>query len=301
MPLLSVQVFDRNKTELYSYGSVSKFRRFFELFSLTSWFAGDQSQQTRVQALIINNQLIAFHNTPNDLLLVGSATLNTSFHELEQFLELLSDSLGNKNPFQNDSTEPFQRLCESIINTVDSTKELKIALLGLDGSGKTTFANYFAENQPLAVSASYLPTSLLNIVKVKRIGDLPFHFQFFDLGMAFQRHWWKFRQACNGFIFFMDSSDSQRMTQAQELFQELRNFWDLPCVIAANKCDISKIVNLRKYIARKLRVPVKYVYETETWNGIGLLSLIKGLVKQEIQAKKIAASLVRSKRTEIST
>ncbi|MHA2075780.1 MAG: ADP-ribosylation factor-like protein [Candidatus Hodarchaeales archaeon] len=284
MALLSVKVFDKDNVEIHSTVSILTENFIHEFIPHLGELARDQSAQDHIQALIRNHHLIAFYNTPEDLLLVAFATLNTSFHRLHSFLEHLGDTLRldftlNKS---KPSSQDFQDTCDSIAKKVDSSTEMKIALLGLDRSGKTTFANYFSEDKYLAVFDSYVPTNLLNIVKVPPANNLP-SMQFYDLGMAFQNHWWKFSKESDAFIFFI-SSDDTRMNEARGLLQEIRNFWDLPFVIAANKKDASKIVNLRKYVSRKLRVPIKLIFETETSTGIGLVELLQGLVK-EIQNK----------------
>jgi GTPase SAR1 family protein len=291
LTLLSVKVFDKDNVEIHSTISVETDNFIHELIPFLSELARDQSSQNHVQALIRNHHLIAFYNTPEDLLLVALATLNTSFQRLHSFLEHLGDSL--RLDFTLNKLKPsfqyFQDNCDSIAKKVDSTIEMKISLLGLDRSGKTTFANFFSEDKCLAVFDSYIPTNLLNIVKVPPTNNLP-SMQFYDLGMAFQNHWWKFSKESDGYIFFF-SSDDTRMNEARDLLQELRNFWDLPFVIAANKRDTSKIINLRKYVSRKLRVPIKIVYETETSTGLGLGELLQGLMR-EIQNKNMILNKV---------
>ncbi len=118
--------------------------------------------------------------------------------------------------------------------------------------------------------------------------------QFYDLGWAFQPQWWRFSNESDGYIFFVDSSDSDRIKKSQELLQEIRNFWDRPFIVAANMRDTSRIVNIRKYLARKFRISSRKIYEINTWTGDGILPLLEGLVKREIEGKKIAVSMVLS-------
>ncbi len=301
MTLLSVKVFDRSNSELNSTVSVSSDRKFYDLIPLLGRLAREETQQGRTQGLIINERLFAFRSAINDLMLVATATINTSFQKLELFLELLCEFLTNEIPTPESivSTKNFQDVCNSIVETVDgSSIELKIALLGLDRSGKTTFVNFFKENQSLAGFDSYQPTQNLNIIRTDNISDLP-QIQFFDLGYAFQQQWWRFSSESDGYIFFVDSSDSSRIKKSEELLQEIRNFWDLPFVVAANMRDTSKIVNIRKYLARKFRISSKKIFETNTWTGAGILPLLEGLVKREIQANKIMVSLVHSNKNKI--
>ncbi len=287
MTLLSVKVFDINNKELYSSVSISNDLWFYNLIPHLGKLARE-SQREQVQALIYNNYLIAFFNVlPENSLLVTIASVNTSLRKLEHFLGLLGSTIQNSK----ESLENFQDICDSIIKTVDSNQEVKISLLGLERSGKTTFVNSFAKDRPLTEFEAYHPTPLLNIVRMEHIYDLP-PITFFDLGKAFSQQWWRFSSESDGYIYFVDSSDSQRMKQAHELLQELRNFWDLPFVIAANKIDVCRIANIKKYIARKFQVSSKKVYEISTWTGTGILPILKGLINHEIIGTKIPVSLV---------
>jgi GTPase SAR1 family protein len=296
LALLSVKVFDKNNVEIQSTVSVSSDKFVHALIPLIGELAREESHQNHVQALVRNNHLLTFYNTPEDFLLVAYATPNTSFRRLQKFLELLGEKIRvniTLNKFKP-SDQNFQDICDSVAKSIDSTKELRISLLGLERSGKTTFANYFSEDSSLAVFNSYTPTNLLNIVNIHQIDNLP-SMRLYDLGMAFQNQWWKFKGESDGYIFFISSDDS-RMNEARDLLQEVRNFWDLPFVVAANKRDTARIVNLRKYISRKVRVPIKLVYETETSTGYGLIGLLEGLVKEIHSKKTIVNKLFHSRK-----
>lgn len=291
LTLLSVKVFDKNNKEIHTTVSVSADNSIYDSIHQIGELAREESRQNHVQALVRENHILAFVNTLNDLLLVAKATPNTSYRRLQSFLEHLKKKFSiNKALNQSKpSNLNFQDICDSITKSIDSIVELRIALLGLDRSGKTTFANFFSEDNRLAVFESYKPTNLLNISKIHSIGNFPL-LRFYDLGMKFQNQWWKFSRESDGYIFFV-SSDDTRMNEARDLLQEVRNFWDLPFVVAANKRDTAKISNIRKYVCRKLRVPRKIVYETETSTGFGLIELLEGLEK-EIQGKKVVVSNV---------
>lgn len=291
LTLLSVKVFDKNNKEIHTTVSVSADNSIYDSIHQIGELAREESRQNHVQALVRENHILAFVNTLNDLLLVAKATPNTSYRRLQSFLEHLKKKFSiNKALNQSKpSNLNFQDICDSITKSIDSIVELRIALLGLDRSGKTTFANFFSEDNRLAVFESYKPTNLLNISKIHSIGNFPL-LRFYDLGMKFQNQWWKFSRESDGYIFFV-SSDDTRMNEARDLLQEVRNFWDLPFVVAANKRDTAKISNIRKYVCRKLRVPRKIVYETETSTGFGLIELLEGLEK-EIQGNKVVVSNV---------
>lgn len=291
LTLLSVKVFDKNNKEIHSTVSVSADNSIYDSINQIGELAREKSPQNNVQALVRENHILAFVNTLDDLLLVAKATPNTSYRSLQSFLEHLkknyriNKALNQSKP----SNLNFQDICDSITKSIDSMVELRIALLGLDRSGKTTFANFFSEDNRLSVFESYKPTNLLDISKIYSIGNLP-SLRLYDLGMKFLNQWWKFSKESDGYIFFV-SSDDTRMNEARDLLQEVRNFWDLPFVVAANKRDTAKISNIRKYVCRKLRVPRKIVFETETSTGFGLIELLEGLEK-EIQGKKVIVNNV---------
>ena len=295
MPLLSVKVFDEKNSEVMSADSVSNSPQFFDLVPVLGKLAREDNQKDCTQGIIINNQLIAFRATIQDLILVTVASVNTSFQRLELFLNLLDDHLSKNPPTpESISSRDFHDLCNSLIKAIDnSNTELKVSLLGLERSGKSTFVNYFREDRPLAGFESYNPTQLLDIIRIDARGNLP-QIQFYDLGYAFQQHWWRFSNESDAFIFFVDSSNSKQIRKSQELFQEVRNFWDLPFVIAANMRDISRIANIRKYLARRFCISSRKIYETNTSTGDGILALLEGLVKNELQGSKLAVPAVHS-------
>ncbi|MFX0124918.1 MAG: ADP-ribosylation factor-like protein [Candidatus Hodarchaeota archaeon] len=301
MTLLSVKIFDQNNTELISTVSISSDQQFYEIIPVLGKLARRETQKGRTQGIIIGKQLIAFRVTIHDLMLVSVASNNTSFQRLDLFLGLLNEYLDKDVPDPKSivSSKHFQDLCNSIVKAVESSnKELKIALLGLDRSGKSTFVNYLREDRPLAGFDSYQPTQLLDIIRIDPIGNLPY-IRFLDLGYAFQQQWWRFKDDSDGYIFFVDSSDSKRIRKSQELFQEVRNFWDCPFVIAANMRDISRITDIRKYLARRFRISSRKIYETNTWTGDGISALLIGLVENELQRSKLAVSVVHSNRKKV--
>ncbi len=296
MTILSVKIYDANDTELCSTISVSYDLKIKSLIPFLRNFSAKTLQEqipNQVQAYIQGEYIIAFLTTDHNWLIVAIATISTSYLKVQRFLELLYDFIPTDNtPLDS---EQFQSLCDQIISSVDTKPLLNIALLGLDKSGKTTFIRYFEENQPLGFEP-YQPTKLLNISKIQQIGTFPYAFRFIDLGYGFRRNWYKFSKEADAFIFFVDSSDVNRMSLSRDLLQEVRNFWDKPYVVAANKYDFSKVQNIKKYIARKFRVPLRQIYETETSTGRGLIPMLEGLINQEFISKKTPLSLLRTRK-----
>ena len=301
MTLLSVKVFDDVNSELISTVSISSSQQFYKLVPVLGKLAREEQQRGSTKGIIINNQLIAFRSTIHDLMLVSVASMNTSFQRLEMFLNLLNEELSKNvlTPKSIMSPKYFQDLCNSLIKVIDdSNSELTIALLGLGRSGKSSFVNHFRENRPLAGFESYQPTQLLDIIRVDSIGNLP-QLCFYDLGYAFQQQWWRFSNESDAYIYFVDSSDSKQIRKSQELFQEVRNFWDQPFVIAANFRDVSKITNIRKYLARRFCISSRKIYEINTSTGDGISALLEGLVQNELQRNKLAVPIARPNRKKV--
>ncbi|MHA1237322.1 MAG: ADP-ribosylation factor-like protein [Candidatus Hodarchaeales archaeon] len=289
MTLLAVKVFDESNNEVVTTISIGADNcNISEILPTIRKLIIDQNQKHSPQGWVCGNYSFVFDYISSEkLFLVAIASLNTSFVKLKNFLELLKASI-KENLFDATGTissKHFQDTCDLLVKSVDSSSNLNISLLGLAKSGKTTFIQQYITEQQLAGFNSYEPTRLVNIVNLEGSTDLP-QIRFYDLGMAFQQHWWKFSAESDGYIFFVDMSDSNSINASKELLEEIRNFWDLPFVIAANKMDNSIIKNPRRYLSRKLFIPIRLIYEVETSTGVGLKALLQNLVTNEIQVKK---------------
>ena len=296
MTLLAVKVFDENNNEVASTISVNADNcNLPEILPIIRQLVSKNTNLNSPQGWVCGRFSYIFdYLNSKKLLFVVVSTLNTSIVKLEQFLQLLKSST-KKNilePTGKISPKLFQDTCDVLVKTIDSTPNLRISLLGLAKSGKTSFIQQYITEQQLAGFNSYEPTRLVNIVNLENNPNLP-QIRFYDLGMAFQQHWWKFSTESDAYIFFIDMSDQQSIKTSKELLEEIRNFWDLPFVIAANKVDNSIVKNPRRYLSRKLFVPIRLVYEVETSTGVGLEKLLQGLVKNEIQVKKSISTVLQ--------
>ncbi len=296
MTLLAVKVFDDDDREIISTISVSP-----DDYHLSSHLPAirrllDQNYSGYpIQGWVFGERLLAFsYLKAQKILLVAIASMNTSFSKLKAFLKALGKSYKSEI-FENQQAtfqKDFQDICDTIVRMVDSSITLRISLLGLARSGKTTFVQQYITEQQLAGFNSYEPTKLVNIVTQENSTQSP-HLRFYDLGMAFQQHWWKFSTESDGYIFFVDVSDSRAISNSKELLEEIRNFWDLPYVIAANKKDVGSIKNIRRYLSRKFLVPIRLIYETESSTGLGCDLLLQGLIT-EIKKTKAYQPLMQS-------
>jgi len=301
MTLLAVKVFDESNKEVVTTISIGADNcNISEILPTIRQLAMDQNKKNSPQAWVCGEYSFSFdYISSKSLLLVAIASLNTSFVKLKKFLELLKETIEENSINESGilSSKFFQDTCDLLVKSVDSIPNLRISLLGLAKSGKTTFIQQHITEQQLAGFNSYEPTELVNIVNFEGSSDLP-QIRFYDLGMAFQQHWWKFSSESDGYIFFIDISDSNSINASKELLEEIRNFWDLPFVIAANKIDNSTIKNPRRYLSRKLFVPIRLIHEVETSTGVGLKALLQDLVINEIQTKKQYSAVLQRTRTK---
>lgn len=300
MTLLAVKGFDDENNEIISTISMTvEDLQFKSVLPSIRKIYSENNYHNLPQGWIYEDKYILFsYSQASHVLFVAVASNKTSFAKLKYFLELLENSWRNRTveTRKNMSSKEFQDLCDSLINYVVSQPYLNIALLGLGRSGKTTFLQHYGPEQQLTGFNSYKPTRLVNIVVVDNLYQ-NITIRFYDLGIAFQEHWWKFSLDSDGYIFFVDMSDSNSIRGSKELLEEVRNFWDLPFVIAANKIDISTIKNTQRYLSRKLLVPRNIIYEVETQTGLGMTTLLEGLFS-EIQKETPSTQLVQPQRSK---
>ncbi len=94
-------------------------------------------------------------------------------------------------------------------------------------------------------------------------------------------------------------ADIKSIKKSISLFDDIRNFWDHPFVVAANKIDVCSIRNPRRYLSRKLQVPIRLVYKVETSTGSGLDKLMRGLIKNEIMDKNLNTPVIPQQKSKI--
>jgi hypothetical protein len=300
MTLFAVKGFDDDNNEIISTISMTvEDVQFKSVLPSIRKLLSENNDQNLPQGWIYEDKYIVFsYSKTAHILFVAIASNNTSFAKLKHFLELLENSWKNRTVETRESmsSKEFQDLCDSLINYVVSQPYLNIALLGLGRSGKTTFLQHYGPEQQLTGFNSYTPTRLVNIVVIDNLLQNS-SIRFYDLGIAFQDHWWKFSLDSDGYIFFVDMSDSKSIRASKDLLEEVRNFWDLPFVIAANKIDVSTIKNTQRYLSRKLLVPRNSIYEVETQTGFGMTPLLEGLLSK-IQKKTTFSPVVQSRRSK---
>ncbi|KAI9359995.1 ADP ribosylation factor 79F [Zopfochytrium polystomum] len=162
-------------------------------------------------------------------------------------------------------------------------KEVRILMLGLDNSGKTTilYKLKLKKEQPQPT----VPTVGFNMenVKYKNVS-----FQMWDCGGqdSIRPLWRHYFNGCQGLIFVVDATDRQRVEEARnELFKIMENtgMADVPVCVFANKQDLPQALStdlLAKYLNLNT-LPTKWaIFGTSATEGSGLLEALQWLSKQ---------------------
>ena len=115
-------------------------------------------------------------------------------------------------------------------------REFKLVIVGLDAAGKTTILNKMRFDELVQTA----PTIGMNTedIQIRNV-----NIKVFDLaGQEKMRNVWKYYYpSVEGIIFVLDSSSSDRITEARdELLKLLANdeARSIPCLIFANKQDL---------------------------------------------------------------
>ena len=116
-------------------------------------------------------------------------------------------------------------------------KEVRMCMLGLDNSGKTTILKSLSREEIQHV----MPTQGFN-VKTLTTGNLKFNV--WDLGgqKAIRQHWKNFYEKLDCIIYVIDSSDRIRMEECADELQGLLEedkLAGVPLLIFANKQDLA--------------------------------------------------------------
>ncbi|CAL8070228.1 unnamed protein product [Calicophoron daubneyi] len=119
-------------------------------------------------------------------------------------------------------------------------KEVKVLVVGLDNSGKTTILNMLKPKE--CQNTNIVPTVGFS---VEKIIAKPLEFTCFDMSghNRYRSLWEHYYQDCDAIIFVVDSSDHLRLVVAQDEFEQLienpaiKKRW-VPLLIYANKMDI---------------------------------------------------------------
>ena len=123
---------------------------------------------------------------------------------------------------------------------VESSATPVIAVLGIDGAGKSTLAHALAGDSGYRA----IPTVGLEQREIEYDGTT---IKLYDLGGGpdFRKVWSRFYAELWGFVYVVDANDKYRMDEAGEVLSEIANHRMMagkPFVILANKQDLASAV-----------------------------------------------------------
>nr|XP_015090354.1 ADP-ribosylation factor-like protein 10 [Vicugna pacos] len=124
---------------------------------------------------------------------------------------------------------------------LEELEQREVLVLGLDGSGKSTFLRVLAGKPPLE---GHIPTWGFNSV---RLPTKDFEVDLLEIGGSqnLRFYWKEFVNEVDVLVFMVDSADRLRLPWArQELHKLLDKDPDLPVVVVANKQDLSEAMSM---------------------------------------------------------
>ncbi|XP_027460826.1 ADP-ribosylation factor-like protein 10 isoform X1 [Zalophus californianus] len=124
---------------------------------------------------------------------------------------------------------------------LEELEQREVLVLGLDGSGKSTFLRVLSGKPPLE---GHIPTWGFNSV---RLPTKDFEVDLLEIGGSqnLRFYWKEFVNEVDVLVFMVDSADRLRLPWArQELHKLLDKDPDLPVVVVANKQDLSESMSM---------------------------------------------------------
>ncbi|XP_003981280.1 ADP-ribosylation factor-like protein 10 [Panthera pardus] len=124
---------------------------------------------------------------------------------------------------------------------LEELEQREVLVLGLDGSGKSTFLRVLSGKPPLE---GHIPTWGFNSV---RLPTKDFEVDLLEIGGSqnLRFYWKEFVNEVDVLVFLVDSADRLRLPWArQELHKLLDKDPDLPVVVVANKQDLSEAMSM---------------------------------------------------------
>lgn len=130
----------------------------------------------------------------------------------------------------------------TMIRKIKSEKnELKMLILGLDNSGKTTILH-----KQFGLAAEYLPPTFG--YRIHSIQHGPWSLLFLDVGgqQAFRKYWTNYYEGLDGLVYVFDLTDPRPVSPHLEGIVNDPFLCDVPMLILGNKLDLCDSVEQTK-------------------------------------------------------
>jgi len=166
-------------------------------------------------------------------------------------------------------------------NLKKDDQELRILMLGLDNSGKTTALKKLADENPQEIT----PTQGFNIKSVQTGG---FKLNVWDIGgqKHIRPYWKNYYANTDALIYVVDSADKRRIDEAAEELSELCGQEELsgvPVLVLANKQDLLGAMD-----AAALMSELDLTQYTDRWIQVKAVSAKTGENLQEAIGELLA-------------
>ncbi|KAL2629239.1 hypothetical protein R1flu_013925 [Riccia fluitans] len=175
------------------------------------------------------------------------------------------------------------------IFAVQSARNLRLLMLGLDAAGKTTILYKLKMGEKVAT----IPTIGFNVEHLEHQNNVSF--TVWDVGgqSKIRQLWCHYFHDAQGLIFVVDSTDINRMKEAQEELQRLMDdpmLTEVKVLVLANKCDLPNSMPVQEISERLGLNNIRQEYSIQGCCAISGEGLFEGLDWLATVLKEIPSS-----------
>ncbi|KAG6556165.1 hypothetical protein Mapa_002106 [Marchantia paleacea] len=173
--------------------------------------------------------------------------------------------------------------------SIQSARNLRLLMLGLDAAGKTTILYKLKMGERVAT----IPTIGFNVEHLQHENNVSF--TVWDVGgqSKIRQLWCHYFHDAQGLIFVVDSTDHDRMREAYEELQRLMEdpiLSGVKVLVLANKCDLPKAMSVKE-ISEKLGLHhIRQEYNIQGCCAISGEGLFEGLDWLATALKEVPSS-----------
>ncbi|KAL3687210.1 hypothetical protein R1sor_013519 [Riccia sorocarpa] len=159
---------------------------------------------------------------------------------------------------------------------VESPRNLRLLMLGLDAAGKTTILYKLKVGETVAT----IPTIGFNVEHLQHEDNVSF--TVWDVGgqSKIRQLWCHYFHDAQGLIFVVDSTDQGRMKEAQEELHRLMDdpmLTEVKVLVLANKCDLPNSMPLEEISGKLGLSKLRQEYSIQSCCAISGEGLFQGL------------------------